>query len=480
MTILAALRMSWLIPGGVHCHAERPESNQGSMTEGVAMVGASARVAGGATAGLANDAQAASSLLLDLPVPFRRIEGVLHVEAQAHNGIHRWLDNFRQVTICAPCVPEHLVDPSMSWLPADDLLAREGLQLRELPWGYHPLDHLRHRARVGALYSDLIANHQCLCFSNLGWAGAWGNIAAQEAWRQGRSYAVWLDWVLHDMHPAQGAGAARGFVGALRGGFEKRRSLAAIGRAELGLFHGRTVYEAYAPIARNPHVVHNIHLKRDDVIPRPELAARLDRDTAVALIGYVGRVHDMKGPLQWIDALALLASRGCRFMATWLGEGPLLEECRRQVAQRGLADFIAFPGAQRDRAKVLDFLRSLDLFAFCHLTQESPRCLIEALMSGVPIVGYDSAYARDLVASTDGGHFVAIGDVAGLADRLQGLLASPQARRAASLAALEAGEHFSDDAVFAHRSDLIKRHLVKGGSALPAGRSDTSLGRSAA
>src|SRR6185503_14985780 len=54
----------------------------------------------------------ANSLLLDLPVPFRRIDGVLHVEAQAHNGIQRWLDNFERVTVCAPCIPDALVDPS--------------------------------------------------------------------------------------------------------------------------------------------------------------------------------------------------------------------------------------------------------------------------------------------------------------------------------------------------------------------------------
>jgi glycosyltransferase involved in cell wall biosynthesis len=419
-----------------------------------------------------------SRLLLDLPVPFRRIDGVLHVEAQAHNGLHRWLDNFRQVTVCAPCVPGHLIDPSISWAPVDDLLRREGLQLHELPWGYHPLDHLRQRARVRALYRDLIARHQFLCFSNLGWAGAWGSIAAREAARQRRPYAVWLDWVLHEMHPTRGGSLAKGVVDALRDRLENGHSLSAIKGAALGLFHGRTVYDAYAPIARNPHVVHNIHLKRDDVIPPAELTARLESAADTLQIGYVGRVHEMKGPLQWIDAMAHLSqAHGRRFKATWLGDGPLLEECRRQVAARGLEDIVAFPGAERHRPKVLAFLRSLDLFAFCHLTQESPRCLIEALMSGVPLVGYDSAYARDLVTPTGGGAFVPIGDAAGLAARLAGLLADPAARRAASIAARASGEHFSDEAVFAHRADLIKRHLAPSGEARAAARADSAFGR---
>jgi glycosyltransferase involved in cell wall biosynthesis len=409
----------------------------------------------------AKRAESEGSLLLDLPVPFRRIGGVLHVEAQAHNGIHCWLDNFQRVTICAPCVPEALVDPTMSWLPVDDLLGRGTLTLHALPWGYHPRDHLRHRAQVRGLFRQLVASHEFLCFANLGWAGAWGNIAADEASRMRRPYAVWLDWVLHEMRPARSAGIAKRCVRAIRDGLEKRSSLGAVRRAALGLFHGRTVYDAYAPISRNPHVVHNVHLRRQDVIARTALAARLERPVARVRIGYVGRVHEMKGPLQWIAAMERLSRRHAgRFEATWLGDGPLLEECRREVARRGLADVVFFPGAERDRAKVLEFFRSLDLFAFCHLTQESPRCLIEALMSGVPLVGYDSTYARDLVAVTGGGDFVPAGDVDALADRVANLLTDDAARQAASIGALASGERFSADAVFAHRSELIKRHLV--------------------
>ena len=403
-----------------------------------------------------------TSLLLDLPVPFRRIDGVLHVEAQAHNGIHRYLDNFRRVTVCAPRVPDALIDPSVFWLPVDDLLQRGGLTLHELPWGYHPFAHLRYRAQVRGLYRRLIASHRFLCFANLGWAGAWGNVAAREATRMRRPYGVWLDWVLHEMHPTS-AGAAKTIVGAIRGWLEKRHSLAAIAGAELGLFHGRTVYDAYAPISRNPQVVHNIHLKRQDVIDRATLAARLERTSEHVQIGYVGRVHEMKGPLQWIDAMQTLSQRHPkRFKATWLGEGPLLEECRRQVVLRGLDDVVFFPGAERSRPKVLEFLRSLDLFAFCHLTPESPRCLIEALMSGVPVIGYDSAYARELVDTTGGGVFVPVGDVTGLAESLGCLLEDVSARQVASIAARASGERFSDDAVFTHRSELIKRHLLTG------------------
>ena len=414
-----------------------------------------------AGAGGADRAPGQGSLLLDLPVPFRRIGGVLHVDVPADVGILCWLDNFERVTVCAPCVPEAHVDPTASWVPAEELLRRPGLTLHALPWGYHPRDHLRQRTSVRTLYRELVARHEFLCFANLGWAGAWGTVAADEARRARRPYAVWLDWVLHEMRPAASGGVARRCASAIRDGLEKRSSLRAVRGAALGLFHGRTVYDAYAPISRNPHVVHNVHLGRHDMIAAADLAARLARPAGRARIGYVGRAHERKGPLQWIDAMERLARRlPGGLEAVWLGDGPLLEECRAEVARRGLADVVFFPGAERDRAKVLAFFRSLDLFAFCHLTQESPRCLIESLMSGVPLVGYDSAYARDLVAEAGGGDFVRVGDVDGLVDRLAVLLADGAARERLSRHALASGERFSVDAVFAHRSELIRQHLA--------------------
>ncbi|NBS96869.1 MAG: hypothetical protein EBT08_12105, partial [Betaproteobacteria bacterium] len=85
-----------------------------------------------------HDAQYANSLLLDLPVPFYELDGILQVEAQAHNGLQRWLDNFDQITVCAPLAPADLIDPNVTWRAANDLLRDGRLRLEPMPWGYHP------------------------------------------------------------------------------------------------------------------------------------------------------------------------------------------------------------------------------------------------------------------------------------------------------------------------------------------------------
>jgi colanic acid/amylovoran biosynthesis glycosyltransferase len=96
---------------------------------------------------------------------------------------------------------------------------------------------------------------------------------------------------------------------------------------------------------------------------------------------------------------------------------------------------------------------------FCHVTPESPRCLLEALMSAVPLVGYWSAFAQDLVATEGGGEFVPIGDTEALAQAIARQALDAPLRRRNTEAARRSGLHFSDEAVFAHRSELIKAHL---------------------
>jgi glycosyltransferase involved in cell wall biosynthesis len=208
--------------------------------------------------------------------------------------------------------------------------------------------------------------------------------------------------------------------------------------------------------------VHDVHFKRSDLISEAEVNDRLARDDRRYRIGYVGRVHPAKGPLDWISAIGTAAhilGREVDVQAIWMGDGPLLSQARQEVGRCGLEGIVEFPGAEDDRMKVLSFLRSVDVFVFCHNTPESPRCLLEALMSGVPIVGYRSTFAEDLVSEHGGGEFFAIGDNDALAAAIVRLARDPQLRSDYSHAARLSGSRFSDDAVFAHRSALIKEHL---------------------
>ncbi len=90
-----------------------------------------------------------------------------------------------------------------------------------------------------------------------------------------------------------------------------------------------------------------------------------------------------------------------------------------QVETLGLTQ-ITFSGGLAHE-QLLRQLKTRDVFVFCHKIPESPRCLIEALQCGVPIVGYESAYPRDLIQQNGGGLLTVPNDPLALANELTDL-----------------------------------------------------------
>ncbi|MEQ9460616.1 MAG: glycosyltransferase [Phycisphaeraceae bacterium] len=240
----------------------------------------------------------------------------------------------------------------------------------------------------------------------------------------------------------------------------KRYHLGIIRRSSLGLFHGASCFEAYAGSCREPHLVHNVHTSPEDRIDaqRFDMKCLRQRDSAEPLrVIYSGRMAEAKAPLDWVRAVGHARDLGATLNARWLGDGDLYHPTQQLVKDLGLEAVVDLAGYVSDRSVVLNALRDADVMAFCHITPESPRCLLEALISGTPLVGYSGAYAQDLVSGHGGGSLVPVRDWRALGVLLYEL--SHQRDRLTGLArgAYESGEEFSDEAVFAHRSGLVRR-----------------------
>jgi len=167
----------------------------------------------------------------------------------------------------------------------------------------------------------------------------------------------------------------------------------------------------------------------------------------------------MKGPKDWISALAALIHEGVKLDATWFGDGDLLPELQRDCERRGISESVHFVGP-RGRDEVLAAVRHAHLFLFCHKTLESPRCVVEALANGTPIVGYDSGYVRDLVASHGGGSFAPMGHFNALAKRVQALDEDRSALANLIEDARSSAETFDRDEAIRKRIELIRTHLT--------------------
>ena len=401
-----------------------------------------------------------ATLLIYAPVPLHRSGGVLFQEDQACNGLRLWAEHFPKLLVMMPLAAG---PPPPNWVPVGEVGANlSRIEIHPLPAAYRPDRFLRHLGPVRQRIRALIRRADYLSFSIGGLFGDWGSVACLTAHGMGRPFAVWTDRVESQVvrHAAR--------TGPLKTRLKARllhRPMAGLERhivrnAALGLFHGRDTYDRYAPHSREPHLVHDIHLRAEDHI----CAARLQAKMAAAGQGplgivYAGRADPMKGPLDWVETLRRLAAAGVAFTATWLGDGTEHAEMTRRIAAAGLQDRVTAPGHVADRARVLETLRDADLFLFCHQTPESPRCLIEALASGTPIVGYDNAYAADLVSGQGGGRLVPVGDIGALAGAVRALAERPAALADLIARARRDGAPYTDEAVFRHRSEVIKTYL---------------------
>ncbi|XHX78359.1 MAG: glycosyltransferase [Stenomitos frigidus ULC029] len=400
-----------------------------------------------------------------LPVPFRSVNGQLFFEAQACNGLEQWADNFGFVTVAALVMPEHLVaqQTTIVWQDTATLTKPQRFAFVPLPWAYSIPLFLSHYRSTYALLSRLVQRSRYLQFCIGGLVGDWAAVAAIAAYRQKRAYAIHTDWVEHKhlLQVTKDESPPKRLKALVLSFCMEKYNAWIIRRAALGLWHGADCYTGYSPLCDNSFLIHDIHTKASDVIAPAELAAKVSRILSEQTIRlcYAGRMEPMKAPLDWLKAVERAHRLGVDLKATWIGTGSLMDEMQRLIVERDLGSVIELVGFESDRGKLLKKIRDSHLMLFTHITPESPRCLIEALISGTPIIGYQSDYAEDLAQKFGGGEFVPIGQWERLGDLLATLSSDrPHLARLIQQAG-ENGKRFNSKVVFRERSDLMKAYL---------------------
>jgi glycosyltransferase involved in cell wall biosynthesis len=179
-------------------------------------------------------------------------------------------------------------------------------------------------------------------------------------------------------------------------------------------------------------------------------------DGGAPLILCAARFAPVKRHADLLAALAQLRDAGRNFRAVLAGDGPLLQEMRALSAQLGLGAMVHFPGRVST-----DAMRALiDDAAIAVLTSASegmPGALMEAMASGVAVVGTDVSGTDELVVDGDSGLLVPAYDPPALARALARLIDDPELRRrlgAGGRRRME--ESFSLDAMLASKERLYR------------------------
>lgn len=155
------------------------------------------------------------------------------------------------------------------------------------------------------------------------------------------------------------------------------------------------------------------------------------------LVG-VGALYEAKGWDDLLDALAIVAGRRGDVHLSVIGDGPLRARLEAQSAERGLGRAVTFEG-WRTKPEVADRMRDADLFVLGSRYDSNPCAVIEALATGVPVVGTAVGGIPEMVG--DGmGLLAPAGEPYELAARIEEALDRPAWDRA-EIAATAAGRY---------------------------------------
>ena len=171
------------------------------------------------------------------------------------------------------------------------------------------------------------------------------------------------------------------------------------------------------------------------------------------VVGFFSRLVLEKG----LDVVALAVSelqrRGIAHKVLIVGEGPARDSFAEQVPDAIFAGFQS--GADLGRA-----VASMDMMLFPSVTETFGNVTLEAMASGLPVIGANATGTSSLVKDGVTGRLIEPRDIAGYADALQHYIENPHARSAAGAAGLAASKAYSWDAINAVVAETYLRVIA--------------------
>jgi glycosyltransferase involved in cell wall biosynthesis len=176
------------------------------------------------------------------------------------------------------------------------------------------------------------------------------------------------------------------------------------------------------PEAKTTFIRNGVDLKEiDTALANLPEHKRLETDPKV--IGFIGQMIPRKGIPDLLEAFEQLHQKAPNLQLQLIGDGGQRQELEQQAARQSSADAVKFLGFRSDR---LALLSKFDLFVMTSSLEGIPRCMMEAMAAGIPVVAYDIPGVDQLVEHGKTGLLAPFGDKAALAACCKQVLDDPE------------------------------------------------------
>ncbi len=224
-------------------------------------------------------------------------------------------------------------------------------------------------------------------------------------------------------------------------------------RNSLIVVPSRTLYNVALSLWRLPD--RNVALIANGVdLARFAPAARTGPDIVV---GSLGALRAEKNYRRLVRAFAAAKTASGPMRLAIFGEGPDRVAIEAEARAAGVADRIILPGAALAPERAL---ASIDIFALSSDTEQAPLSLMEAMVSGLPVVATDVGDIADMVSDENRPFIVSAADETAFAEKLTRLAGDRDLRLGIGAAnAAKASRDFSLDRMVAAHLALYRRAL---------------------
>lgn len=133
------------------------------------------------------------------------------------------------------------------------------------------------------------------------------------------------------------------------------------------------------------------------------------------LMMYAAELNDNKNQKMLIDTMKIVVKMFPNIKLILAGTGPLKEAYEKEITENFLQNNIFLIGYRTDIPKLL---KISDLYVATSKREGLPINILEAMISGLPLVVTDSRGQRELVNDGMNGYIVKIGDAEGMAEKI--------------------------------------------------------------